>query len=86
MRWQAIRTQYPEQWLLVEAIRAHSEDQKRILDDLAVLDVFADSVAAMHQYTRLHGEAPDRELYVLHTSHEILDIFERVWFGIRTVR
>ncbi len=83
MRWQALRTQYPEQWLLVEAMSAHSEGQKRILDDLTVLGAFSDSSTAMRRYIQLHGEAPGHELYVFHTSRETLDISEQVWFGIR---
>lgn len=31
MQWQEIRKHYPEQWLLVEAVEAHSDAGKRIL-------------------------------------------------------
>jgi hypothetical protein len=86
MQWQEIRAHYPQQWLLIEAVKAHSEADKRILDQLAVVDVFSDSVAAMKSYARLHREAPQRELYVFHTSRETLDITERSWLGIRGVR
>ena len=61
-----IRTHYPEQWLLVEAIKAHSLDNKRILDQLAVVGAFPDSVSAIKGYSQLHHEAPLRELYVFH--------------------
>lgn len=83
MKWQEIRTHYPEQWLLVEAIKAHSLNNKRILDQLAVVGAFPDSVSAMKGYTQLHHEAPERELYVFHSSREVLDITERQWLGIR---
>ncbi len=86
MVWQEIRQHYPQQWLLVEAIKAHSEATKRILEQLAVVDTFPDSVAAMQSYARLHHEAPQRELYVFHTSRETLDIIERQWLGMRGVR
>ena len=86
MVWQDIRKYYPQQWLLVEAIQAHSEANKRILEQLAVVDTFPDSIAAMQRYTQLHHEAPQRELYVFHTSRERLDISERSWFGVRGVR
>lgn len=85
MLWQEIRQAYPAHWLLVEAIKAHSAANKRILDQLAVLATFPDSAAAMEGYTQLHREAPDRELYVLHTSRELLDIEERQWLGIRAL-
>jgi hypothetical protein len=86
MRWQEIRTRYPEQWLLVEAIQAHSKANRRILEQLAVISAFSDSVAAMQSYSQLHHRAPERELYVFHTRREILDIPERRWLGIRATR
>lgn len=85
MQWQDIRHHYPDQWLLVEAIKAHSAEDRRILDELAIVDVFEDSVAAMKSYARLHREAPQRELYVFDTDREELDVRERRWLGIRSV-
>lgn len=86
MKWDRIRLQFPQKWLLVEAVKAHSDSGKRIVDDLAVVDDFADSVTAMQHYTKLHRQTPDRELYVVHTSREVLDISEREWYGIRMSR
>ena len=86
MVWQEIRKQYPQRWLLVEAIKASSAAHKRILEQLAVVDTFPDSVAAMQRYAQLHHEAPQRELYVLHTCRETLDISERSWLGVRGVQ
>ena len=86
MQWPEIRQYYPHQWLLVEAITAHSVSGKRILEQLAVVDTFPDSVTAMKRYTQLHRDAPERELYVFHTNRETLDIVERHWLGIRGLR
>ena len=86
MQWQEIRKHYPQQWLLIEAIKARSEASKRILEQLAVLSIFPDSAAAMKGYMQLHREAPERELYVFHTSRETLDITERRWLGIRGIQ
>jgi len=83
MEWSEIRRHYPGQWLLIEAIQARSEADHRILDDIAVLATFPDSVTAMKRYTSLHHEAPLRELYVCHTDREDLEIRERRWLGIR---
>lgn len=84
MQWAEIRRQYPEQWLLLEAIAAHSESNQRVLDQLAVIATYADSQSAMRGYAQLHHRDPQRELYVLHTSRENIVIPERNWFGIRT--
>jgi hypothetical protein len=82
--WEEIRRQFPRQWLLVEAIAAHSSEGKRILDDIAVLDAFQGGGAAMKSYQEMHRRFPQRELYVVHTDREKLDITEVDWLGIRT--
>jgi hypothetical protein len=86
MQWQEIREHYPQQWLLIEAIKAHSDANVRVLEQLAVVGTFSDSAAALQSYVQLHHEAPERELYVFHTSRERLDIPERAWLGIRGAR
>jgi len=83
MKWEEIREHYPHQWLLVEAIKAHSESGQRVLDQLAVISTFQDSNAALQNYRQFHRESPTRELYVLHTDREHLEILERTWLGIR---
>jgi hypothetical protein len=83
MKWQEIREHYPQRWILIEATKAHSEANKRVLEQLAVVAAFPDSVTAMRSYAQLHREAPERELYVFHTSRKTLDITERLWLGIR---
>lgn len=83
MQWSEIRRHYPDEWLLIEAIEARSEDDRRVLDDIAVVASFQDSVTAMKRYSRLHHEAPQRELYVCHTARQELEIQERRWLGIR---
>ena len=83
MQWQEIRDRYPHQWLLLEAIKARSEASRRVLETLAVVNAFADSASALKAYAALHREAPERELYVFHTSRESLDIAERRWLGVR---
>lgn len=83
MLWPDIRHRYPQQWVLVEALQAHSEQGKRILDQLAVVDSFPDSVAAISAYRDWHRIDLNRELYVVHTSREDLDIQEWHWVGVR---
>ena len=84
MQWSQIRELYPRQWLLVEAVEAHSEEGQRILDDIDVIQSFSDSVVAMRHYQELHRLDPHREMYVVHTDREYLDIGEIRWFGLRT--
>jgi hypothetical protein len=82
--WEEIRRQFSRQWLLVEAITAHSSEGRRVLDDIAVLDTFQEAGTAMKSYQEMHRRSPQRELYVVHTDREVLDIAEIDWLGIRT--
>lgn len=82
MRWQEVREQYPDQWLIVEALEAHTEEQQRYLDRVTVVERCPDGSAALQRYRQLHQEYPLREFYFVHTSRETLDIRERQWLGI----
>jgi len=84
MKWAAVRNQFPHQWLVVEALDACSEFGKRLLEELAVVDQCPDGESAMRTYLNLHRRYPGRELYVLHTDRENLDIAEQDRLGIRT--
>jgi hypothetical protein len=83
MNWNQARAQYPDRWLLIEAASAHSEQNRRLLEDLTIVSVFEESKTALQRYLDLHRTDPNRELYVAHTSREFLDIEERRWVGVR---
>ena len=84
MRWAEIRSIFPDQWLVVEAIKAHTtDDSRRHLDDIAVVDRCDSGSSAFNRYRELHRENPMREYYYVHTSNEDLDITERQWVGVR---
>lgn len=83
MIWENIREQYPDQWILLEAIDAHSIDDKRIINKSSVVNYFKDSKEALAAYKEVHRSYPDREFYVVHTSKKELKILERKWLGIR---
>lgn len=83
MKWPEVRNRFPHQWLVVEALDARSELGKRLLEELAVVDQSPNGESAMRTYLKLHRHDPDRELYVLHTDRENLEIAEQNWLGIR---
>ncbi len=84
MIWQEVRKLYPVQWLVIEALEAHTtSDNQRQLDRIAVIETCSDGQAAMQVYRRLHQQFPLREFYFVHTSREKLNIQERRWVGIR---
>lgn len=84
MQWFEVRKAYPNQWLIIEALQAHtSPEHRRLLDKIAVIEKCADGKVAMKSYRQLHKQHPTREFYFAHTSREALDIRERQWLGIR---
>ncbi len=84
MIWEDIKKAHPSQWLIIEAIEAHTEGDKRVLDNITVVETFNDdNNRAMMEYIKLHRKHRDRELYVVHTSRSELDIIEQRWIGVR---
>jgi hypothetical protein len=81
--WDQVRQEYPDQWVIIQAMRSHSKLNKRILDEIDVVNTFADGEKAMREYLKLHREDRSKELYVVHTNKEALDITEQKWLGIR---
>lgn len=84
MLWTEIRIAYPNEWLIIEAIEAHTTpDNERLLDRLSVIERCSDGKEAFQRYRRLHQTYPQREFYFVHTGKEKLDIHEQQWLGIR---
>jgi len=82
--WSETQQYFPHQWVVVEAVQAHSQNNERILDKLVVIESFKDSRTAWQAYAHLHHHSPEKELYVLHTDRQTLNIQERRWLGVRT--
>lgn len=55
MIWEDVRKAYPEQWVLIEVINAKNEGDKRIVEQMDVIDSFADDGdSAFQKYIELH--------------------------------
>ncbi|HHW35812.1 MAG TPA: hypothetical protein GXX18_00690 [Bacillales bacterium] len=85
MLWEEVRQAYPDKWVVLEAIEAHSDSNYRIVDEIAVIDIYDDSMDALHRHSELHKQKPNRELYFFHTSREELNILEKKWAGLRKI-
>jgi hypothetical protein len=84
MLWHEIRAAYPKQWLIIEAIEAHTtQNSRRHIDQLAVVEKCADGSSAMKRYRELHTKYPQSEFYFVHTDRQELDVHERQWVGVR---
>jgi len=82
MTWEEVRHRFTNEWLVVEAIEAETDNSRRHIHRMSVVEVCPDSPAVMASYRRLHLQFPDREFYFLHTSRENLDIREQFWTGV----
>lgn len=83
MRWPEVRAAHPDQWLVIEALDAHSENDHRALDRIAVIDVCADGPVAMKRCAELRRLHAHREFCFVYTSAVELKIEERLRLGPR---
>jgi hypothetical protein len=83
MKWEQVREQFPEQWVLVEAISAYSKNSIRYLEELSVISKFPESTLAWKEYKKLHLAEPSREYYIFHTDHETIEVKEQKFIGVR---
>lgn len=87
MRWEDAKKTYPPQWVIIEAVDAHTEGDKRIIEKIQIVELFGvDNNGALRQYVQLHKAHPEKEYYVVHTSRSELNVKERNWIGVRGIR
>lgn len=67
----------------MEAVSAYSKENKRIIEEMSVLEEYTSSNAAWSGYKKLHREFPERELYIFHTSKEQIEVEEQHFIGVR---
>ena len=84
MTWDEVKKSNPSQWVLIEATKARTENDKRIVEYMDVIDSFnEDGDLAFQKYLELHKIHKDREYYIYHTSNDTLDIGVKKWMGVR---
>lgn len=84
MKWNEARRICQDKWLLFEAIEAYSEEGKRIVEELSVINVYEQGKESLKEYAKIHKRDKSREMYVYHTKNEELIIGEINWIGVRT--
>lgn len=83
MIWEEARNLYVNKWILIEAIDAYSQEGKRIVKELSVINAYDEGKEALKEYAEKHKKDKSREMYVYHTKNEELFIEERTWIGVR---
>lgn len=74
MLWSQVQDAYPHQWVLIEPGESRQEGDRKILDEMAVVGSFDDSVSAWRDYAALRRRTPGREMFVLHTDRPVPDV------------
>ncbi|SFL49364.1 hypothetical protein SAMN03159341_106350 [Paenibacillus sp. 1_12] len=85
MRWEEVQERFPQEWVVLEATKAHSKEGHRYIEEVVVIDAFDDSTKARRRYSELHREEPHREYCFFHTSRPELVARER-YVGVRGPR
>lgn len=83
MRWENIRKQYPDRFVLIEALKATSNNRIRKIEEMAIVEDYSDSKTAWNGYKVHHKQNPDREFYIFHTSQENIEVVEEYFTGVR---
>ncbi|MCD9022059.1 hypothetical protein [Cohnella silvisoli] len=83
MKWPTIRDHYPNTWVLVEAIKASSVNNHRIIEEMSVMSEFPDSREAWREYKKFHLADPQREFYIFFTGNESIEVIEQPFMGFR---
>ncbi|OIP38797.1 MAG: hypothetical protein AUK47_11170 [Deltaproteobacteria bacterium CG2_30_63_29] len=84
MKWKDARSNYPDEWLVIEVLESSQAGKWFFVEDLDVLEICKDGRAAFESYRRRHNEAPQRDIMFVHTHQPELRLEERRWVGIRT--
>lgn len=69
MKWEEVRTIYPDQFVKLQILDYHVVDNMKIIDDMAVIKAFKDNREATKELVRSTGN-----IIVYHTSNENIEI------------
>lgn len=85
MMWKEVQERFPNEWVVIEATKAYSEEGHRYIEEVVVIERFDHSTDAMSCYYNLHRQHPHREYCFFHTSRPTLIARER-YVGVRGPR
>ncbi|WP_163853513.1 hypothetical protein [Paenibacillus elgii] len=83
MKWSEVCNHYPSRFVLVEALKAVSNNRVRTIEEMTVVEEYDNPMQAWEGYKHYHKENPEREFYVFHTSKQEIEVIEEYFTGIR---
>lgn len=81
MKWEEIRKSYPNQYVKLTILNFYFEEDRKIVTDVALIDVIEDSKLATKELLRSKGDT-----IVYHTGSEKIVIEMRNPTGLRGMR
>lgn len=69
MKWNEISEKYPNQFVLLKALKSHVDGDRKIVDDVALVKIIENSKEANELLIRSKGDT-----FVFHTSKEELSL------------
>lgn len=81
MKWEEIRNNYPNQWVKLNIIKSHIQDEKEYIDDMDVISHITSDLEAGRELVK----SKENEV-VYHTSHDEIYLEIRNVFGFRMVK
>ena len=69
MKWDEISEKYPNQFVLLKALKSHVDGDRKIIDDVALVKIIETSKEANELLIRSKGDT-----FVFHTSKEELSL------------
>ncbi|SFG72794.1 hypothetical protein SAMN05660649_02533 [Desulfotomaculum arcticum] len=80
MRWEDVRKIYPNQFVKMQIFKSYIKDNKRYIEDMAVIKAFDDNNEATRELVRAKDD-----IIVYHTGNEKIEIEIKKIFGYRGV-
>lgn len=78
MKWEEVRKIYPERYVLLQVLASHVDNEKKYVDDVAIIRTIEDPKEATRE---LVSAKPGTLVY--HTSKEKIEILIRKRVGFR---
>ena len=68
MTWEAVRAQYPNQWIIFEAHQWEDEGEQRLILEMTVVQTDCDEKTVLQASNQLLKQHPACQFYPAHTS------------------
>ncbi|MFT4925089.1 MAG: wyosine [tRNA(Phe)-imidazoG37] synthetase (radical SAM superfamily) [Phenylobacterium sp.] len=82
MLWSEVRKDYPNMWVVVEALQSQQQDDEKTINEVTVVNSFNDSIEAYRSYRAIHKQQPQREYLLASTANEALKVKVQYWAGV----